>query len=180
MSGLLFLIITSQVPAIFPLVKHVCTYLLRYFFMPLFIKYFRLKKISCTKLITNHRRYLSSQAFYKEIVRFNHLSHIFTIYWASFIIHLKILTTVSYFNYHFWLGIKNKTTPQGRGGRAGSHIFVWTVNKLLSFSSIDEDFVQCCHFKTGLKLGSLPKHSSVLFTIQTVSLPIVWSWILIS
>lgn len=68
------------------------------------------------KLITNHRRYLSSQAFYKKIVRFNHLSHIFTIYWASFIIYYKILTTVSYFNYHFLLGIKNKTTPGESGG----------------------------------------------------------------
>lgn len=119
-SGLPFLIITHQISAISPLVKHVCTYLLKYFFMPQFIKYFRLTQIPCTKLITNHRRYLSSQAFYRKIVRFNHLSHIFTIYWASFIIHSKILTTVSYFNYHFWLGIKNKTTPGGTGeGRDG-------------------------------------------------------------
>lgn len=44
MSGLPFLIITIQVPAISPLVKHVYTYLLKYFFMPLFIKYFRLKQ----------------------------------------------------------------------------------------------------------------------------------------
>lgn len=113
--GLRFLIITNQIPAISPLVKHMCTHLPKYFFTPQFIKYFRLKQIPCTKLITNHRRYLSSQAFYRKIVRFNHLSHIFTIYWASFIIHSKILTTASYFNYHFWLWIKNKTTPRGTG-----------------------------------------------------------------
>lgn len=43
-SGLPFLIITNQVTAISSLVKHVRTYLRKYFFMPLFIKHFRMKE----------------------------------------------------------------------------------------------------------------------------------------
>lgn len=43
-SGLPSLIITNQVTAISSLVKHVHTYLLKYFFMPLFIKHFGLKE----------------------------------------------------------------------------------------------------------------------------------------
>jgi hypothetical protein len=50
LSGLPFLIITNQVTAISFLVKHVCTYLLKYFFMPLFIKHFRLKENPLNKI----------------------------------------------------------------------------------------------------------------------------------
>lgn len=46
LSGLPFLIITNQVTEISSLVKHVRTYLLKCFFMPLFIKHFRLKENS--------------------------------------------------------------------------------------------------------------------------------------
>lgn len=53
--------------------------------------------VPCTKLLTNHRRYLSSQVFYMRIVRLNHLPHIFTIYRPSFIIYFSSVTTVDYF-----------------------------------------------------------------------------------